>query len=336
MITSCHPNVKDHDYELLISKAKEDIESNGYVSDKVLRILFDVFTWLYIEGLVEEAFITESALKQFLMSFDLTIFMGDGPIYSTILLYNKMARSLNLRSLEIGNVISKKEGANKELTGSDFKYKDLYNIYKKSACDISSDFLIFNELFNPTVSKEKIKMTSYGEITKLVSSADYVRPDFKYKMSKKTFDIKENRIENDQDESNKLYVLQDSSYSMKGQLDALNMIKVFILEQAFKNNYNVNWLNITNQIKDEVLFSKESIELIDRPDTFYSGTMNVSEILCLNRFKDKKVIIITDGTDDFDISFNTKTRDISVVSFKENINLKNKIRKYGRFFKIKV
>jgi hypothetical protein len=48
----------------------------------------------------------------------------------------------------------------------------------------------------------------------------------------------------------------------------------------------------------------------------------------------KQVVIITDGTDMFDFPFNTKTKKISVISFLDNINIKDKISKYGRFFKI--
>jgi hypothetical protein len=42
--------------------------------------------------------------------------------------------------------------------------------------------------------------------------------------------------------------------------------------------------------------------------------------------------IITDGTDMFDFPFNTKLR--RLISFLDNINIKDKISKYGRFFKI--
>jgi hypothetical protein len=41
----------------------------------------------------------------------------------------------------------------------------------------------------------------------------------------------------------------------------------------------------------------------------------------------KQVVIITDGTDMFDFPFNTKLRRL-VISFLDNINIKDKISKY--------
>jgi hypothetical protein len=65
----------------------------------------------------------------------------------------------------------------------------------------------------------------------------------------------------------------------------------------------------------------------------YSGTfVDTSSILIADEFMGKQVVIITDGTDMFDFPF-TKTKKIS-VSFLDNINIKDKISKYGRFFKI--
>jgi hypothetical protein len=66
----------------------------------------------------------------------------------------------------------------------------------------------------------------------------------------------------------------------------------------------------------------------------YSGTfVDTSSILIADEFMGKQVVIITDG-DMFDFPFNTKTKKISVISFLDNINIKDKISKYGRFFKI--
>jgi hypothetical protein len=66
----------------------------------------------------------------------------------------------------------------------------------------------------------------------------------------------------------------------------------------------------------------------------YSGTfVDTSSILIADEFMGKQVVIITDGTDMFDFPFNTKLRRL-VISFLDNINIKDKISKYGRFFKI--
>jgi hypothetical protein len=61
----------------------------------------------------------------------------------------------------------------------------------------------------------------------------------------------------------------------------------------------------------------------------YSGTfVDTSSILIADEFMGKQVVIITDGTDMFDFPFNTKKK------IRRNINIKDKISKYGRFFKI--
>jgi uncharacterized protein YaiL (DUF2058 family) len=61
--------------------------------------------------------------------------------------------------------------------------------------------------------------------------------------------------------------------------------------------------------------------------------MNTNNILTKDEFIDKQVIIITDGTDAFNFSFATKTNKINVISFTDNLTLRNKISNYGMFFK---
>jgi hypothetical protein len=62
----------------------------------------------------------------------------------------------------------------------------------------------------------------------------------------------------------------------------------------------------------------------------------MDKILTSKELKGQKVIIITDGTDDFNIPRATVTKQINVISFSYNDSIKTKILNYGKFFKVSV
>jgi hypothetical protein len=83
------------------------------------------------------------------------------------------------------------------------------------------------------------------------------------------------------------------------------MVKAFILDTAFKNDYQVEWLFVSNRINHRVSYNKANIANIDM-QFHYSGTFVDTSSILMNSWK--QVVIITDGTDMFDFPFNTKLR----------------------------
>jgi hypothetical protein len=51
--------------------------------------------------------------------------------------------------------------------------------------DLSTDFLLFNELFKTSTEKEVKKLSSYSELTKLTNITNLVRPDLAYSLATK-------------------------------------------------------------------------------------------------------------------------------------------------------
>jgi hypothetical protein len=50
-------------------------------------------------------------------------------------------------------------------------------LYAENGGDLSTDFLLFNELFKTSTEKEVKKLSSYSELTKLTNITNLVRPD---------------------------------------------------------------------------------------------------------------------------------------------------------------
>jgi hypothetical protein len=66
----------------------------------------------------------------------------------------KLSKVINLRDLET-DLIQGLGGDNKLFVSNDFTYKQLYDLYAENGGDLSTDFLLFNELFK--TSTEKVK-----------------------------------------------------------------------------------------------------------------------------------------------------------------------------------
>jgi hypothetical protein len=55
-------------------------------------------------------------------------------------------------------------------------------LYAENGGDLSTDFLLFNELFKTSTEKE-VKLSSYSELTKLTNITNLVRPDLAYSLA---------------------------------------------------------------------------------------------------------------------------------------------------------
>lgn len=328
----CHPNIDESSFKSNIDTYIKLAELEGYVSKDLLKQLFNLFSWLYMEDDFTKSF-DNSRLALFLSRFDLYRFKGGSICYSAVLFYQKLSKVIDIRELERDNILEVKTGGNKLFSEESFKYKEMYDIYKESKADLSTDFLLFNELFkNKSIDSVK-KMTSIGDITRVLGISNIVRPDLMYNILSNKLSIK---YEHDllEKENKKMYVLQDCTFSMQMYDNMLKILKAFIINEAFTHDYEIEWLFISDVIHKRKLYKKENIGDF-YVELFYGGIdVNTALILSGEEFINKKVVLITDGTDSLNYNFNTKTKDINVISFLENEKIKNKISNYGRFFKV--
>jgi hypothetical protein len=93
---------------------------------------------------------------------------------------------------------------------NDFTYKQLYDLYAENGGDLSTDFLLFNELFKTSTEKEVKKLSSYSELTKLTNITNLVRPDLAYSLATNKLNVNFEK-ESSSKEDKKIYVLQDST-----------------------------------------------------------------------------------------------------------------------------
>jgi hypothetical protein len=86
---------------------------------------------------------------------DLFRFKGESMCYSAVLFYQKLSKVINLRDLETDLIQGLGTGDNKLFVSNDFTYKQLYDLYAENGGDLSTDFLLFNELFKTSTEKKK-------------------------------------------------------------------------------------------------------------------------------------------------------------------------------------
>ena len=289
-------------------------------------------SWVFLdEHKIEKAFEKDSKEKDYLMSLSLTLYKQDTVAASSVLLYNILSNTLNMRAFALAKIIFKKEGDNKTIEATDFKFEALKKLYLSGKNDIPEGLLLFNNLFVASAKKEVVPIENYGQVVKLTSTADYVRPDLSYKLALHSLNIsKEVELEG---EGKKIIVLQDCTYSMRKHIDKLRVLKGFILHTALENGFNIEWLSVSDRIIKETTYTPENIEKAEMSFVYSGVKLDTTSVLTRDRFMNALVVIITDGTDNFNFKFNTKTRKINIISFRDNINIKNKLANYGRFFR---
>jgi hypothetical protein len=86
-----------------------------------------------------------------LSRFDSFRFKGESR-YSGIV-YQKLSKVINLGDLETDLIQGLGTGDNKLFVSNDFTYKQLYDLYAENGGDLSTDFLLFNELFKTSTEK---------------------------------------------------------------------------------------------------------------------------------------------------------------------------------------
>ena len=326
----CHPNINDDAVEISLENVFSEFDMPGFISMKILRFFFNVFSWYYMEGHIKNLNIGEPFDKLF-NDINLKDFKQDSIAYSAVLLYCRASKKFNMRKLDLGDLDESDIGDNKKYAKEDFSDKKLFELYRNTPTDLSADFLLFNKLFIQNSDKESGNIVNYSDVVRSTNIYSLVLPNLPYKLATKTLTVSKERVIDD--EQRILYVLQDSTRSMKKYIKELYMLKGFILNEAFKHNFRVEWLYTSDEVIDRATYSRTQTENLEHL-VFYGYKMNVSNILTSNEFLNKQVLIITDGTDNFDFDFTTKTKKINFISFTDNIILKNKLSAYGRFFRL--
>lgn len=267
----------------------------------------------------------------FFNQFNFEAFVVGSIIESTVLFYNKLKTIINLRSLNKLQ-INKKEINNKLFQKEDFKIDSLYEIYAEVKADIPIDFLRFNYIFKTDKEGvEDMRFKSLMDIPHIKSYISLVKPDFTYNLIKQNFTLNKTK-ESKKKTKKEIYIFQDCTNSMKDYLEKLKVLKAYILNLAIINNYTVVWLEVYSTIHSTRIFtSSKDVEKL-APFTFISSFINFKAVFqSLNHIK-KDIVIISDGEDNFNLDFFKKENEISLIVFNNNLILKNKIRKYGKYY----
>ena len=331
-MTRGHSLILDRPIDVSIKKELDLIGFNGLIKDNVIKIIFDAVTWHRIEGAPEKAFIEPGPIKELFKHFNffqtefMTVFEATAFIYRLIML------RYNIRSFSLGILEDVEVGVNKRLTREDFKFDVLYAVYSKTAGEVSDNFLLFDSLFIEVEQKDVVKISKLSDVMNVSAISDYASKDIlKYKIGTKSLNIKTARV--DAGDKKELIVLQDSSGTMEDFEDGILAVKAYITDRAIAEDFDIRWLYITSEIHKEEKYTPTNVGDLGEYKEYFNNDVDLSTILSNKEFTGKNIIIITDGTDDFNFPFSMVTEKIHLVYFLENEILINKFNAYGKCFK---
>lgn len=328
----CHPRLNDSSFRHNIDDAIRSAELTGYISYNTLKQLYNLFSWVYLGKGNPLDSVDSPELRKFLSVYDLYRFKGDSICYSVVLFYQKLSFVIDLRKFDLDEIVGTVEGGNKLIAGSSFSFPNMYKLYAESKGDLSTEFLLFNSLFTQDTNKTTKLIDSYTDITSLRDITAPLRPDFTYNLAVKSLLVRKNEVDETENKRT-LYIIQDSTYSMQSYESQIKMVMGFILNEALSHDYVVEWLFVSKVEHHRIQFTKQNINTEEHKLLFGGVTFDTSKVLTSDEFIGKQVVIITDGTDMFEFPFVTKTKSLNVISFLDNINIKNKIANHGKFFR---
>jgi len=306
----------------------------GYISMKILKMIFNMFTYVYLNNPIEYKNTEESKkFKAFIDLFALEYFRGTSIYYSTVLFYKKLSDLVNLRKLEEDIFITGKNIAdNKRVVKSSFAFDVLYNMYKESNLDIPQDFIIFSKELVTNDVKEISSIKSYSQIFKSRSIIDLKKKDLPFKLATKTLLVNSDVL--NEDKNNKIVIMQDCTLSMTQYEDKLNITKAYILNEVLSKNLSLEWNFCNHEIYKKVEFTSKNILKENIENVFNGYLFDIEHLLVTLSLQNlHSIIIITDGEDNFNIPFKVKDVKINTISFNNNIGLKTNINRYGKFIK---
>ena len=328
----CHPKLDDSSFRFNIEDAIKAAELTGFVSYSTLKQLYNLFSWVYLGKGDPLDSVENIEVKKFLSVYDLYRFKGASICYSAVLFYQKLSFVIDLRKFDLEEIVGVVEGGNKLISSSSFSFPSMYKLYAESKGDLGTEFLLFNSIFTQDSNRTTKILDSYTDITNLKDLTAPLRPDFEYNLAVKNLLVKKNEL--DETETKRtLYIIQDSTYSMQEYESQIKMLMGFILNEALSHDYVVEWLFVSKIEHHRIQFTRQNINAEEHNLLFGGVTFDTSIVLTSDEFIGKQVVIITDGTDMFEFPFVTKTKSLNVISFLDNINIKNKIATHGRFFR---
>ena len=305
----------------------------GYVSMNVLKVFYKAFTWVFLGNGIKDAAIKDKKIKAFFNLLSLETFREATISESAILLYIYLQKRVNIRELESSRIVSIGGGKNKLLEEKDFVTKELYTFYMEADADIDKEFLLFNSSYN-RVTNTPITTTikSHGAVNSAVRKYELALNSLPYKLVNKTLLIKDSA---ETSEKGELIILQDCTYSMSSYKGLIFNIRAAILNKAVEEGIKVIWAYVSNKVVDINIYDSNALSGLTDFVLDKETRVELSGILCSDLCKGKKVVVITDGTDDFDFEFESKATEINFIYFKKNVKLLNKITSYGRTFRFK-
>ena len=292
-----------------------------------------MITFKIAGGKASDAFISKKAASRFKV-FDgmVGVFIDYDPYTGAVMLYRKLFKTLDMRALSSGSFRRLDGEKNKKLLAKDFNSSMFYDKYSKGSIELSDDVVLFDRDIKYIPNKDRVHMKSYMEIGKLVHLQDFASPVFKINLAKKNLHVYKNTEKLDITE--KLYVIQDATLSMSRFKDKLQAVKAFILDRLVGKEVEVEWIYVSDNVVKRDIYTIDNYEDIYNEAPLFAGTsFNITKILYSDDFLNKKVVIITDGTDGLDADFKSKTKDINIITFSDNEEIKNKLINYGKVFK---
>jgi hypothetical protein len=324
-MTKPHKNIDTKYFEL---QAKKTIKNSDIpnLKFKVFKIVFDMLTYLMFEENPTKAF--KDYKEEYKVFDELELIAGiDINIYElTIITYKEIVRKDNLGNLDIFDFSLEYTAINKE----SFIEESNFNMFKKANIAFSDDMLLFLQEIDINEELQISKISSISQVVKVANIHDYIMPDLTYKIATNSLNIK-SKLEIDSTKK-QIVIVQDSTFSMKRFEDKLIGIKALILDRCAAKQIKVTWIYASEDIIDIEIYDKLFIP--NKKLIFKGISFNLSTILNKDMFLSKKTVIISDGTDALETIFNPKTSDIHLLLFNENLTITNKIKNYGKIFKI--
>jgi hypothetical protein len=316
-----------------IDDACFNMDYNFYVPEKLFEDLLSLYCYNYHKLDIKWSSFLDNEFnknyKEFLLSINFDNYNGYTPLTKCINILKELQKSINFRSLEKQEIEFKKERAlnfKEDISVEDYlEVKELFKINDEKFAEIinltSNIKSSLNFKNSETLNIKNTRAKNLKDVF-LKNKSFLLKPNFITKLYEKSFYVdKEVEISNT---SEVLIIIEDSSKSMKENIDIINFVRYCAL-----NFYGeVHLYRITKEIIDyKVLKNKQDkLDYFKIPLNFKSGDCDYSLIKkILKEFKEGNCIVATDG-DNFVPTIYTKVK-VNCVSNKLNVNLKNLTKK---------
>ncbi|MCK5787716.1 MAG: hypothetical protein KAH32_01795 [Chlamydiia bacterium] len=305
------------------------IDYGGRVIVPLVTDIYNVLLWEYIGGGYND---DSDVLVGILKRMDLFIGMGDSLLLDrSIFIYVLLSKEYDLVALNMGE-LSEDIRNNKFLEFESFGSPILLDAYLKSPGEISAEFMLFEQLLVPTGVRVNRYNKTIGEVVKTRRVSDMLCESYwEYKLATKSLPVRSvDVVIESKDKS--VMVLQDCSGSMNVYRKHTLAAKAFIIDRVLSKGLYVDWWYVADKV-----YAKERYDSPRELEVYNGGKgafIDLQEVLQGVELKNKHIIIITDGTDDFKVPDNVVTSKIHLVYYEYNAILINKFANYGKSYKL--